>query len=46
MAIEGQTSSTMQMACEERRDFADLLAELSPQQWEQPSLCEFGKCTM
>ncbi|WP_414687713.1 maleylpyruvate isomerase family mycothiol-dependent enzyme [Mycobacterium sp.] len=30
----------MQMACEERADFADLLAELSPQQWEHPSLCE------
>jgi uncharacterized protein (TIGR03083 family) len=43
MAIEGQTSSTMQMACEERRDFADLLAELSPQQWEKPSLCEFWR---
>ncbi len=30
----------MQMACEEREQFADLLAELSPQQWEQPSLCD------
>ncbi|MGH3675870.1 MAG: maleylpyruvate isomerase family mycothiol-dependent enzyme [Mycobacterium sp.] len=30
----------MQMACEERQDFADLLAGLSPDQWEQPSLCE------
>jgi uncharacterized protein (TIGR03083 family) len=30
----------MQMACEEREDFADLLAGLSPEQWEQPSLCE------
>ena len=30
----------MEMACEERRDFADLLAGLSPQQWEEPSLCE------
>ncbi|MGH3827144.1 MAG: maleylpyruvate isomerase family mycothiol-dependent enzyme [Pseudonocardiaceae bacterium] len=28
------------MACEEREDFADLLAGLSPEQWEQPSLCE------
>jgi uncharacterized protein (TIGR03083 family) len=35
-----QDSDTMQMACEERADFADLLAGLSPQQWEQPSLCE------
>ena len=32
--------STMQMACEEREDFAELLAGLLPQQWEQPSLCE------
>lgn len=30
----------MQMACEEREDFAELLAGLSPEQWEQPSLCE------
>jgi uncharacterized protein (TIGR03083 family) len=35
-----QKLSTMQMACEERRDFADLIAGLSPDQWEQPSLCE------
>jgi uncharacterized protein (TIGR03083 family) len=28
------------MACEERQDFADLLAGLSPGQWDQPSLCE------
>lgn len=33
-------STTMQMACEERADFAALLAELSPEQWEQPSLCD------
>jgi uncharacterized protein (TIGR03083 family) len=33
-------TSTMRMACEERHDFADLLAGLSPDQWEQPSLCE------
>lgn len=31
--------STMQMACEEREDFAELLAGLSAEQWEQPSLC-------
>lgn len=31
--------STMQMACEEREEFADLLAGLSPPQWEHPSLC-------
>jgi uncharacterized protein (TIGR03083 family) len=30
----------MQLACEEREDFAELLAGLSPEQWEQPSLCE------
>jgi uncharacterized protein (TIGR03083 family) len=29
----------MQMACEEREEFAGLLAGLSPAQWEQPSLC-------
>jgi uncharacterized protein (TIGR03083 family) len=32
--------TTMQMACEERQDFAELLAGLSPGQWDQPSLCE------
>jgi uncharacterized protein (TIGR03083 family) len=32
--------TTMQLACEERQDFADLLAGLAPGQWEQPSLCE------
>ena len=32
--------TTLQMACEEREDFADLLAGLSPAQWELPSLCE------
>ena len=32
--------TTMQMACEEREDFAGLLAGLSPEQWDQPSLCE------
>lgn len=30
----------MQLACEERQDFAELLAGLSPGQWDQPSLCE------
>jgi uncharacterized protein (TIGR03083 family) len=40
MAVEGQAAATMQMACQEREDFAELLAGLSPQQWEQPSLCE------
>jgi uncharacterized protein (TIGR03083 family) len=32
-------ATTMQMACEEREEFAGLLAGLSPKQWEQPSLC-------
>lgn len=32
--------TTMQMACEEREEFADLLAGLSPKQWERLSLCE------
>jgi uncharacterized protein (TIGR03083 family) len=33
----------MQMACGERRDFADFLDGLSAQQWEQPSLCELWR---
>ena len=40
MAVGGQAVSTMQMACEEREDFVELLAGLSPEQWQQPSLCE------
>jgi uncharacterized protein (TIGR03083 family) len=39
MASSNQKLATMQMACEERQDFADLIAGLSPDQWEQPSLC-------
>jgi uncharacterized protein (TIGR03083 family) len=35
-----QDATTMQMACEEREEFVDLLEQLSPEQWEQPSLCE------
>lgn len=27
------------MACAERRDLVEFLAELTPQQWDQPSLC-------
>jgi uncharacterized protein (TIGR03083 family) len=38
-----QATSTMQMACEERKDFADFLDELTAQQWEQPSLCELWR---
>lgn len=30
----------MRLACQEREDFADLLAGLSPEQWDHPSLCE------
>ncbi len=30
----------MAMACDERREFAALLDELTPQQWEHPTLCE------
>lgn len=40
MAGQGQAPSTMKMARDEREDFAALLAELSPDQWEQPSLCK------
>jgi uncharacterized protein (TIGR03083 family) len=35
--------ATMQLACEERRDFVDLLDGLSAEQWEQPSLCELWR---
>ena len=35
--------TTMQLACEERRDFVDLLDGLSAEQWEQPSLCELWR---
>ncbi|MGH3968985.1 MAG: maleylpyruvate isomerase family mycothiol-dependent enzyme [Mycobacterium sp.] len=31
--------TTMQLACEEREEFADLLTGLSPAQWGHPSLC-------
>lgn len=34
-----QDTSTMQLACEEREEFAELLDGLSCEQWEQPSLC-------
>ena len=33
----------MQMACEEREDFANFLDELSSEQWERPSLCELWR---
>ncbi|MEH3141000.1 MAG: maleylpyruvate isomerase family mycothiol-dependent enzyme [Mycobacterium kyogaense] len=29
----------MEMACDERREFADLLAGLAPEQWDEPTLC-------
>jgi uncharacterized protein (TIGR03083 family) len=32
-------ASTMEMACAERRDFADFLVSLTPEQWDHPSLC-------
>lgn len=32
--------SVMALACEERAEFADLLDELSPEQWEHTSLCD------
>jgi uncharacterized protein (TIGR03083 family) len=41
--IPVQDKTTMQLACEERRDFVDLLDGLSPEQWEQPSLCELWR---
>lgn len=33
------TASTMRLARDERRDFADFLATLTPEQWEIPTLC-------
>jgi len=33
----------MRLACEEREEFADFLDGLSPEQWEQPSLCELWR---
>ncbi|MDT5257098.1 MAG: hypothetical protein QOD10_2178 [Mycobacterium sp.] len=33
-------TSTMQMARDEREEFAALLEGLTPQQWESPTLCE------
>jgi uncharacterized protein (TIGR03083 family) len=41
--IRVQEKTTMQLACEERRDFVDFLDGLSPEQWEQPSLCELWR---
>ena len=32
-------TSTMEMARDERREFADFLATLTPEQWDEPSLC-------
>lgn len=41
--MENQVVSIMQMACDEREEFAELLAGLSPEQWEHPSLCELWR---
>jgi uncharacterized protein (TIGR03083 family) len=38
-----QEKTTMQLACEERRDFVDFLDGLPPGQWERPSLCELWR---
>ena len=32
-------ATTMEMARDERREFADFLTDLSPEQWDKPSLC-------
>ena len=32
--------TTMEMACEERQEFVDLLSGLTPEQWDHGSLCE------
>jgi uncharacterized protein (TIGR03083 family) len=31
--------TAMELACAERRDLVEFLGELTPEQWEQPSLC-------
>jgi uncharacterized protein (TIGR03083 family) len=36
---EGAVATTMEMACDERREFADFLAGLAPEQWNERSLC-------
>jgi uncharacterized protein (TIGR03083 family) len=41
--IPVQDKTTMQLACEEREGFADFLDGLSPEQWEQPSLCDLWR---
>jgi uncharacterized protein (TIGR03083 family) len=41
--IPVQDKTTMRLACEEREEFADFLDGLSPEQWEQPSLCELWR---
>jgi uncharacterized protein (TIGR03083 family) len=33
----------MDMACDERREFAELLGQLAPGQWDRPSLCELWR---
>lgn len=33
-------ATTMDLACDERRDLADLLADLTPEQWDAPTLCD------
>jgi uncharacterized protein (TIGR03083 family) len=38
--MQRQAQSMMQMACDEREEFAELVAGLSPEQWERPSLCD------
>jgi uncharacterized protein (TIGR03083 family) len=43
MAAHGAAPSTMELACDERQDFAELLAGLSPDQWDRPSLCELWR---
>jgi uncharacterized protein (TIGR03083 family) len=41
--IRVQEKTTMQFACEERRDFVDFLDGLSAEEWERPSLCELWR---
>jgi uncharacterized protein (TIGR03083 family) len=40
LQVKGETVNALEMATAERTDLADLLATLTPDQWDSPSLCE------
>ena len=39
MSAHGNSATLMDMACAERRDIAEFLHTLTPEQWQTPSLC-------